>query len=94
MPFFTVSAVYLLIGAALCRSGCNGINHADGMGEGLLATIVGVGGALGIVVSGLLFTLGARARQITGRPYRRRLWVLVLGLAPFAIYGWIRLTGG
>src|SRR3954447_11600001 len=93
LPFFALGVAYMLIGAGLLRSGCGGINHADGTGEGLLAAMVGVAGTLSLATGAVFIGLGRRVRHITGRPYRLRLLALAVGVAPFAIYGWIRLTG-
>jgi hypothetical protein len=92
VPFIALGFVYLLTAVNLLRVGCNGINHADGTGEGLIATAIGLAGALSLIIGGLFCALGARAHRSAPRAYRFRLVGLVLGLVPFAIYGWIRLS--
>src|SRR6185503_11729755 len=37
-PFLLGAAVYVVTAGALLRAGCNGIGHADGTGEALLAS--------------------------------------------------------
>ena len=93
VPFFVLGLVYLLTGASLLQVGCNGIDHADGMGEGMIAMAIGLGGGLSGTIGGLFCLLGARAHRATPRGYGFRIAGLILGLVPFAIYGWIRLFG-
>jgi hypothetical protein len=92
IPFFVLGLAYLLTGVSLLRAGCNGINHADGTGEGLIAAAIGLGGGLSVTIGALFCVLGARAHRATVRAYRFRIAGLVLGLLPFAIYGWIALS--
>ena len=94
IPFVVLGLVYLLTGASLLRTGCSGINHADGTGEGMIAAAIGLGGGLSVAIGGVFCLLGARAHRTTVRGYRFRIVGLILGLVPFAIYGWIRLSGG
>jgi hypothetical protein len=94
VPFIGLGLVYLLVAGNLLRAGCNGINHADGTGEGLIAAAIGIAGGLSLVVGGAFCALGARAHRSAPRAFRFRIVGLVLGLLPFAIYAWIRVAGG
>jgi hypothetical protein len=76
----------------LLRAGCNGIGHADGTGEALLASAVAFGGMLSLSVAGVFGALARRAHEATARAYRIRLLALALGLVPFVVYAWVRLS--
>ncbi len=94
VPFFILGIGYLLTGAALLRAGCNGITHADGTGEGIIAAGIGLGGGLSVSIGGLFGVLGARAHRANVRAYRFQLAGLLLGLLPFGVYVWIFLSRG